>query len=234
MHIISLYEHLWYTPTDRTKATQLPSWVVQPTHWRERVPFRGTLTGLRGEPIAVSWSSTRPCIKSWSWVRAIPSTQTKNGLRETLRKRFWRGVHEKLNMCWQHALPAKKAKDILGCIKREVIIRTREIISPPSPPTLPFWDPFGVSGVLCIGSIRAEQNRRRIVGVGQGGHKDAHRIGTPLLWRKAEWAGVVLICRRLWGDFTVAFQYLRGPTKKLGRDSLKESTATGQRVMAFN
>lgn len=88
--------------------------------------------------------------------------------------------------------------------------------------------------LACIGSIRAEQNRHRIVRVGQGGHKDAHRIGTPLLWRKVEWARVVLICRRLWGDFTVAFQYLRGPTKKLGRDSLTESTVTGQRVMAFN
>lgn len=45
---------------------------------------------------------------------------TKNGLREILRKRFWRGVHEKLNMCW-HVLGAseqnKTDTELFGWVK---------------------------------------------------------------------------------------------------------------------
>ena len=40
--------------------------------------------------------------------------------------------------------------------------------------------------------------------------------------------------RRLWGDLIVAFQYLKGATGKLGRDSLSGSVGIGQGVMVFN
>ena len=40
--------------------------------------------------------------------------------------------------------------------------------------------------------------------------------------------------RRLRGDLIAAFQYLKGPTGKLGRDCLSGSAVTGQRVMGLS
>ena len=40
--------------------------------------------------------------------------------------------------------------------------------------------------------------------------------------------------RRLPGDLIAACQYLKGPTRKLGRDSASGSVVTGQEVMALN
>jgi len=40
--------------------------------------------------------------------------------------------------------------------------------------------------------------------------------------------------RRLQGDLIVAFQYLKGPTRKLGRDFLKGHVAKGQELMVLN
>jgi len=36
---------------------------------------------------------------------------------------------------------------------------------------------------------------------------------------------------RLWGDFISAFQYLKGPTRKLGRGLLQGHVVIGQDVM---
>ena len=40
--------------------------------------------------------------------------------------------------------------------------------------------------------------------------------------------------RRLQGDLIEAFQYLKGATGKLGRDSLSGSVVIGQGIMALN
>jgi len=40
--------------------------------------------------------------------------------------------------------------------------------------------------------------------------------------------------RRLWADPIAAFQYLKGPTRKLERDNLQGPVVTGQGVMALN
>jgi len=40
--------------------------------------------------------------------------------------------------------------------------------------------------------------------------------------------------RRLRGDVIVAFQYMKGPTRKLGRDFLQGYAVKGQGVMALN
>ena len=39
---------------------------------------------------------------------------------------------------------------------------------------------------------------------------------------------------RLWGDLTVAFQYLKGPTGKLGRDSSSKSIVIRLGIMVLN
>jgi len=39
--------------------------------------------------------------------------------------------------------------------------------------------------------------------------------------------------RRLWGDLIAAFQYLKGPTRKLERDFLQGCEVVGQGVMAL-
>jgi len=40
--------------------------------------------------------------------------------------------------------------------------------------------------------------------------------------------------RRLWGDLIAAFQYLKGPMRKLERDFLQGHVMIGQGVMASN
>ena len=40
--------------------------------------------------------------------------------------------------------------------------------------------------------------------------------------------------RRLWGDLRAAFQYLKGPTGKLGKISLARPVVTGQGAKALN
>ena len=46
-------------------------------------------------------------------------------------------VHEKFNMSWQCTLAAQKANCILGCIKRSVASRSREVILPLCSPETP-------------------------------------------------------------------------------------------------
>ncbi|GAB0208161.1 cAMP-dependent protein kinase inhibitor alpha [Grus japonensis] len=86
-------------------------------------------------------------------------------------------VDEKLDMSWQCALTAQKANRILGCIKRSMASRLREVILPPysilvRPPP----------GVFCATPEPSAQERHGPVGAGpEEGHKDDQRAGTPLL-----------------------------------------------------
>ncbi|PKU30930.1 rna-directed dna polymerase from mobile element jockey-like [Limosa lapponica baueri] len=69
-------------------------------------------------------------------------------------------VEEKLNMSWQRVLTARKANCVLGCIKRSVASRSREVILPLcSGETLP--GVVSSFGVLSTGRTWTCWNRSR-------------------------------------------------------------------------
>lgn len=58
----------------------------------EMLEKRDALTGLRAGHLWISWSSTRPSERSYTWIWAVPSTNTGwvvTRLRAALQKRTW-------------------------------------------------------------------------------------------------------------------------------------------------
>ncbi|KFQ76581.1 hypothetical protein N337_10753, partial [Phoenicopterus ruber ruber] len=139
-------------------------------------------------------------------------------------------VDEKLNMNQQCVLESQKANHILGCIKRSVASRLREVIlllysalvSPDLEYCLQLWGPQHKKDMDLLGWVqrRATKTTR---GLEHFPYED----------RLRELRLFSLKRRRIWGDFIAAFKYLKGAYRKDGKGVLIRECSDKMRGNGF-